>query len=239
MCVFRLILLVLSVFWQRFLCAPLVTSNSILNITWRIGSITGKVNNMKLLLKKNCNDNQSDRWGQTPLFIASGYKNIVKVPINHRCAVNKSDFKGRTPLHAACRRKNSVSEFDRYALFFLGGQLPKSFPIEVVKLLLENGCDVDHLDCKQQTALHFACQRGYTDIVSLLIQYRCNIDQTDEYHRTALHYACEIDHTEIVKFLVDHGCNQNITDCDGQTAIDICKKKSFTELVDILSSLAS
>ena len=83
---------------------------------------------MKLLLKKNCNDNQSDRWGQTPLFIASGYKNIVKVLLNHRCAVNKSDFKGRTPLHAACRRKNSVSEFDRYALFFFRRPTTKKLP---------------------------------------------------------------------------------------------------------------
>jgi ankyrin repeat protein len=61
---------------------------------------------------------------------------------------------GQTPLHFACIDGN----------------------IDIVKVLLENGVDVNLTNASGQTPLHVACSKGHTDVVQLLIDSGVRVD---------------------------------------------------------------
>ena len=75
-----------------------------------------------------------------------------------------------------------------------------------VKALLDKGVSVNAKSSYGQTAMFFACDRGYTEIVKLLIERGADVNVEDTfYHASALSWAARKDRTEIVKLLLDHG----------------------------------
>jgi ankyrin repeat protein len=60
---------------------------------------------------------------------------------------------------------------------------------DVVKLLLDNNCDVLDND-GFSGALHVACLEGFVDIVDLLLRNNCNINQCNTSHDTPIVCAC-------------------------------------------------
>jgi hypothetical protein len=75
-----------------------------------------------------------------------------------------------------------------------------------VKALLDKGADVNAKTPYGQTALFFACDRGYFEIVKLLVDHGADVNVEDTfYHASALSWAARKDRIEIVKLLLDHG----------------------------------
>lgn len=60
---------------------------------------------------------------------------------------------------------------------------------EVVKLLIEEGSNLDMQDKKGRTALMLASRRFHTEVVSLLIRNRADVDIICNYGGTALMHA--------------------------------------------------
>lgn len=110
--------------------------------------------------------------------------------------------------------------------------------IEMVKLLIESGANLDVQNKYRMTALMYAvsCKnRFYIDcanmeIIRLLIESGANLDVRDKYGMTALMYAVsykiEIENIlyiganiEIIRLLIESGANLNIRDKNRKTAL--------------------
>lgn len=67
----------------------------------------------------------------------------------------------------------------------------KSGNLEVVRLLVNNGCSVNQADMSGQTALHFACSNMFLEIARILIANRANLNTANSYGCTPLHLAVQ------------------------------------------------
>jgi ankyrin repeat protein len=135
---------------------------------------------------------------------------------------------GWTLLHLACRNSNTCST------------------IETVKLLIDNGIDVNSMStCKHKyTPLRFAILYSDTDssleTVKLLLQASANIT-SNEYNTMYLHSACsnfDKCNVETLKLLLDHGIPVNqLNNGKSSTLMQLCHFISGTKYIDAVKLL--
>lgn len=105
---------------------------------------------------------------------------------------------GICPLHIDKKKWNAL----HYAALFKGS-------VELLKKLIEIGCDQNGNTREGMTPLHHAVISGSTDAVQILVEMKADIHKTDENGLTALHYAAYQGHWEIVKILLAAGSRPN------------------------------
>jgi hypothetical protein len=85
--------------------------------------------------------------------------------------------------------------------------------VEVTRILLEKGADVNAVDDKWKTALHMAAdnQNGVsTEVIKFLVENGADVNVTDDQNRTALHFAVKNKKgasVEVIRFLLENGAN--------------------------------
>lgn len=124
---------------------------------------------------------------------------------------NASD--GRTPLISAAARGD----------------------LEVVKLLVERGADVNVKDKKGYTALFHAIEAMYEEVAQLLMD-QPNLDPNARGLNgvTALMSYAWRDKTDAVRKLLDHGADVNAQDNDGDAALHGVAKSGNMEILNLL-----
>src|SRR5690606_10363776 len=114
--------------------------------------------------------------------------------------INSQDFSGSTALHLAIRyHKENVEEF----------------------LLSLEDINVNIVDKKGRTPLHFACYEASLNSVKSLLKLNIEINAIDNKGNSALHYACSKKCPEIIKILTNAGADVNIENEDGETPLHI------------------
>eukprot|EP00435_Cladocopium_sp_Y103_P053087 s631_g16.t3 len=73
--------------------------------------------------------------------------------------------------------------------------------LDMVRFLLEIGCDKDTADMHGATPMHTAAENGHLDIVRFLVESGASRHSTDEDGRTPLDLASESGQAEVVRFL--------------------------------------
>jgi ankyrin repeat protein len=123
-----------------------------------------------------------DFTGQTPFLTAAlaGDMTVMKLLLKHGADPHIPTFSGTTALMAAAG-VNWV--FDQT---FDEGQPAL---LEVVKLCVELGMDVNAVNAMGLTALHGAANRGSNDIIRYLVQQGARLDVKDAEGRTPLTWA--------------------------------------------------
>jgi ankyrin repeat protein len=108
--------------------------------------------------------------------------------------------------------------------------------IDIVKLLLEHGADVNGTESKYGSApLHFAAQKGYLDVVKLLLDYGADINQLNDQGTTPLHFAAEGGNIDIVKLLLEEGAEDiNDTNDHGNTPLNFAAINGHIDVVKLL-----
>lgn len=85
-------------------------------------------------------------------------------------------------------------------------------------------------------AIHWAADRGYTNILELLLIHGANVDLIDkDSGQTALHYAISCGHIECVKILLKHGANRNLTDSDDVNCIQLANDCGDSNIINLLN----
>lgn len=125
---------------------------------------------------------------------------------------------GRTALHLAARRGNS----------------------EMMKLLLQNGADVNSRDNCSSTPLHdFAASHPVGDptaLLNLLISHGADINATDLGGETPLHRAMSHGSLGVVDCLLDHGADPYAGDRFGRTPISLAALEGHVSTLEHLAS---
>jgi ankyrin repeat protein len=109
--------------------------------------------------------------------------------------------------------------------------------VEVVRVLLEGGANLDRADVDQDTALHLAALNGHLDMCRLLLDWGANVDRLDRWQNTPLHWAAWRRHLSVVKLLVERGADVRVKDEDGQTARDLAWSRGQEDVADLLDSV--
>ncbi|KAJ7303833.1 ankyrin repeat-containing domain protein, partial [Mycena albidolilacea] len=106
-------------------------------------------------------------------------------------------------------------DYSQYALAHAAGQPEIQLRdillkfLKIVRLLLENGANVNATGEKHSSALHTAIVQGNTEIVCLLLEKGANVNVVGKNHSSGLHTAITKGKTEIVHLLLEKGANVN------------------------------
>lgn len=163
--------------------------------------------------------NAKDQFGDTPLIHEAELGQIegVKEILDRGADINSQGSYGGTALYWAAngRQKDMVvfliqrgakidikNEEGKTALMFISGreEIDKD-DVEIAKLLIENGAQVNTKDHYQNTPLIDAVLKGHFEMVKLLVENGANIYYRDERGKTALELAKEKQYQEIVDYL--------------------------------------
>jgi ankyrin repeat protein len=138
-------------------------------------------------------------------------KNVVKKMINKQ-TVKERDQHGNTPLH--------------YAI--------ESGDIGLVRLLIEQGADVNAVNKEGVTPLIKAAQFGQTEIVKFLHEHGADVNRANSKGETALFKAAEGNHIETVQYLLQAGADVNKKTNIGKTALMTAAEYGYDSLVSLL-----
>jgi len=118
--------------------------------------------------------------------------------------------------------------------------------IDVVRLLLEHGADVESRDDIGETALYYpgkdcGSRKGpnvpqkLENIVRLLLQHGADVNARDDDGWTPLHMAAHCGRMEVVRVLLEHGANIDEEDDKGKTPFQHALEKKQSEIIVLLS----
>jgi ankyrin repeat protein len=110
--------------------------------------------------------------------------------------------------------------------------------VEVVRVLLENGADVERTENFQQTALHFAASEGEIDICRLLLDFGAKVDSLNSWNASPLHEAALLGHLSVVKLLVERGADVSRKNVHGETPSDRARSFRYNVVADWLDSVS-
>lgn len=94
-----------------------------------------------------------------------------------------------------------------------------SAELELLKILIEAGADLEAVAENGQTALIEASSKGHHQVVKILIDAGAELEASDQTGQTALLRASSNGHTEVLSLLIAGGADVNATDQKGVTPL--------------------
>ena len=186
---------------------------------------------VKYLISKGCDTNPKTLKKETPFYFAciNNHFSVAEYLLNNtKIDINCKDYHGKTLLEIAYFRHN----------------------LELVKFLVEHGCDINIedesgnlffysyydeniikyiasvtkeelvVDRKGITFLHFSAFHNFVELLKYLISINLDKDIRDKEGKTPLHYAYLNNSTDVIKYLISIHANQDIKDIYGKSPID-------------------
>lgn len=161
------------------------------------------------LIERGATINVQDLFGVTPLMKAAQYfkTSFVNLLLEKGANVELVDF-------------SDVKTALQYAIdtTFHNQTNPKG--LEIVKLLVENGANVNAKTNRSNTPLMGAAKLQDPAMTIYLVEKGANINHQDLYGGTALMNASWLDRVETVTFLLERGADKTLKSKDGKTALD-------------------
>ena len=105
---------------------------------------------------------------------------------------------------------------------------------KIIRLLTENGLDVNHQDSSGSFALGIASREGHTDLVRLLLQREAGVDLRDGEGISSLMEATSGGHLEICRLLLRYRAKVDILDSKGWSSLMVAVAADNVDLVLIL-----
>ncbi|RYN49576.1 hypothetical protein AA0118_g11389 [Alternaria tenuissima] len=102
-----------------------------------------------------------------------------------------------------------------------------------VRVLTENGADVNAENIEGLSALHVAVMKGYEKVVRVLIDEGADVKARNKKNWSVLHVAVD-QSPEIVRVLVQHGAEIDATNPNGWTALHLAAERGRKDIVTVL-----
>ena len=205
----------------------------------------GHLSIIKMMLEhvgKNFDIDSTDGSGETILHVASrhGKKRIVELLLDRGASMVVRDNKDYTPFVLAVMRHRfgatmafldagvdltSRQGINDTTVVHLAAQSPRG-DTRILRTLLEHGADVDAVDNREQTALHFASGVAFSaENMFVLIGAGGNVNAQKAGGGTPLHSAARHLKPVAVDILLRHGALEDLVDKSGKTAADVVGKR--------------
>ena len=204
---------------------------------------------IKLINDKTVDINETNKNGETPLFIAlkKELNEIYMLLINKGANVNTPNNNGKSPLFIAL--ENELNEVCKLLISKgadvnqenKNGKTPLFIALEnelddLAILLLENGADVNKVDNKEKTPIMYAIQRSDDKMCELLINKGAVVNQVDMHGETPLFIASQNGLVEICELLINKGADVNQTDKHRRTPLYIATREGNNLVCELLIS---
>ncbi|XP_074843185.1 transient receptor potential cation channel subfamily A member 1 isoform X2 [Carettochelys insculpta] len=116
----------------------------------------------------------------------------------------------------------------------------QSGDLEMIKMCIEFGAQIDLKQNEKCTALHFAATQGATEIVKLMMSSYAGdesiIDAVDGNKETLLHRTALFDHYELAEYLISMGANIDSLDIEGRSPLLLATSCASWKIVNLLLS---
>jgi ankyrin repeat protein len=195
---------------------------------------TGKTDAIRVLVEAGANVNAKETWGGTTALmwaVSEGHADAAKTLIaagadvnarsNYVAAANGRGFEGRTPV--ANRSDPKAEEFASGWLTPLT-LAAREGDIEMTRILVEAGADVNTTAGDGKTALAVAIFNGNYEVASFLVDHKADVNKADAQRFTPLFWAVDrrnmetapnfpwmvtTDPMPLIRKLLDAGANPN------------------------------
>ncbi len=91
--------------------------------------------------------------------------------------------------------------------------------VDIAKVLIRNGADVNAVDKDKKTALHVAAWNGHggysVEVAKVLLENGADVNAIDQWKRTALHIVAECGLVDAAKVLIQNGADVNALERNG------------------------
>jgi len=213
---------------------------------------------MKLLTEKGCNVNTMNKYGLSILMLVCITINdgssieTAKYLIDHNADVNLKNNKDHTALtKALINFKDSsietiqllldhdadlnieimIDEQSYTPLMLVLRYCEDKSKIDLIKLFLKYGVNVDQISKTKMTPFIIACGWCHTiydlDTIKFLIDHSEDINKTDEHHILSAAVSSCKDNVRLIKLLLDNGVDINGKAKDGWTGIMVASGYSI------------
>jgi ankyrin repeat protein len=179
-----------------------------------INETKSRLNSNKAEFEKFINEREETE-GFTPLHYSSfrGNIKICSILIENGANLNKLSIHNYNMIHMAAK-----------------GNQPGTIVLFKEKYLQ----NIEALDDKGCTPLHFAVQFGSENAVVFLLTFGANPNYKDNKGYTPLHYGVMYNRVKIVKKLLQRGANKNLREYEKNlTPVEMAQKKNLTELIEV------
>lgn len=106
--------------------------------------------------------------------------------------------------------------------------------LQICRLLLEKGADVNRCNQGLNNLLNIACQKGYIKVAEVLIMNAADIDSRNEHGATPLHSAIMNGFVKIATMLLKNGCDVNMPDDQIETPLLTAVRVNDLTMVNLL-----
>jgi hypothetical protein len=110
--------------------------------------------------------------------------------------------------------------------------------MEVVRVLLEGGVDVQRGDVNGHTPLFYAAEFGRLELCRLLLDKGANVNIQGAWKESVLHRPAQYGYLSVVKLLVEGGADVRLKDTNGRTAADRARGNGHTAVANWLDSIS-
>ncbi|OAF69856.1 hypothetical protein A3Q56_02387 [Intoshia linei] len=189
-------------------------------------SMDGHIEVAKLLLEAGSPVNVIIDGFESPLMLAicSGNNKYVSILLDHGAFIDEINEDGNTPLMEACREGN---EYVVSLLLSRGADTgiqaanigetaltiaASSGYLDIVRLLVAIGAEIDQCTNDYTTALMEACQMDHVGIGRFLLEKGANVNAKTNTQRCALHMSADGGSGELIQLLINY--NANLEDFD-------------------------
>jgi hypothetical protein len=152
----------------------------------------------------------------------------------HHCAIN--DLTTSVKRLLSIRNINVNMKDDRFGATPLHSAVMNGH-IEIVRLLLQNGAEVNVRNIYGYTPLHWAAIFGHVDILHLLVENGADLEAQNNYGQRALHCAALFGRLPFIQELISrYHVDINARDNDGRTALRVASLNDHPDIITFLQS---
>jgi ankyrin repeat protein len=106
--------------------------------------------------------------------------------------------------------------------------------VEVVRVLLEAGTNLERGSASGWTALHEAARQKHLEVCRLLLDWGANVDPLNDSRDTPLHLAVRHGHLSVVNLLAESGAGLGLKNVNGHTALHDAARSGNLSVVKLL-----